>query len=427
MRYERDPEHSETATPWQHLAKPLQARKGRGAVSNRPGRFERGDRPLEDDGWQREKAPVPTEAAAANSTGAAPSRLTYRGMPVALGNDGPDADAGADDGEALPPLKTSVALDNAKTIISRNQSPDIPFDQSINPYRGCEHGCIYCYARPTHAYLGHSPGLDFETKLYMKADAAQLLERELRRPGYRATVIALGANTDPYQPIERRYRLTREILQVLSAYNHPAGITTKSANVTRDIDLLADMAKRKLVKVYLSVTSLDRDLSRAMEPRASTPAKRLAAIKTLSEAGIPVGISVAPIIPALTDHEIETIIAAGAAAGAQSVSWTVLRMPLEIKELVAEWLQQHHPLKAKRIMDLVRDCHGGALYKSDFGTRMKGTGPYAALIRRRVLAAAKKHNLDGYRWDIDSSRFAVPGDRPAPAIAGNSAQLNLFG
>lgn len=410
MRYERDPDQSDAVTPWQHLAKPLQARKGRGAVSNRPGRFEPGDRPLEDDGWQREKA-------------AATAGLTYRGAPVALGRDG----EGAEDDDALPPLKTSVALDSAKTIISRNQSPDIPFDQSINPYRGCEHGCIYCYARPSHAYLGHSPGLDFETRLYMKADAAQLLERELRRPGYRPTVIALGANTDPYQPIERRYGLTREILQVLSAYNHPVGITTKSAGVTRDIDILADMAKRKLVKVYLSVTSLDRDLSRLMEPRASTPSKRLEAISTLSAAGIPVGISVAPIIPALTDHEIEAIIQAGAAAGASSVSWTVLRMPLEIKELFTEWLNQHHPFKAKRIMDLVRDCHGGALYKSDFGTRMKGTGPYAALIRRRVLTAAKKHSLDGYRWDIDSSRFAVPGDRPAPTIPGNGAQLNLFG
>jgi DNA repair photolyase len=409
MRYKRDPSQVEPNT-----ALPALARKGRGAVSNKVGRFEPGERPLEDDGWRHETLrDVPT------------SGLTFRGAPLAIGT--------KDEDDELPSLKTSVALDNARTIISRNQSPDIPFDQSINPYRGCEHGCVYCYARPTHAYLGHSPGLDFETKLYMKADAAQLLERELRRPGYRPSVIALGANTDPYQPIERRYRLTREILEVLSAYHHPAGITTKSANVTRDIDLLADMAKRKLMKVYISVTTLDRELARVMEPRASTPTKRLEAIRALSGAGIPVGISVAPIIPALTDHKIEAIVQAGAEAGASSVSWTVLRMPLELKELFTEWLEAHHPLKAKRIMDLVRDCHGGALYKSDFGTRMKGSGPYATLIRRRVLAAAKRCGLDGYKWDIDSSRFAIPGDRQAPANikdptnARDSAQLSLFG
>lgn len=405
MRYERDPSHLDPSTTL-----PALARKGRGAVSNKAGRFEPGERPLEDDGWLHDAPHAPGT-----------SGLTFRGTPLQLGA------RDEDEQPALPSLRTSVALDNARTIISRNQSPDIPFDQSINPYRGCEHGCVYCYARPTHAYLGHSPGLDFETKLYMKADAAQLLEKELRRPGYRPTVIALGANTDPYQPIERRYRLTREILEVLSAYNHPAGITTKSANVMRDIDLLADMAKRKLMKVYLSVTTLDRDLARVMEPRASTPSKRLEAIRVLSDAGIPVGISVAPIIPGLTDHEIEAIVQAGAEAGASSVSWTVLRMPLEIKELFTEWLDAHHPLKAKRIMDLVRDCHGGALYKSDFATRMKGSGPYATLIRRRVLAAAKRYGLDGYKWDIDSSRFAIPGDRLSPGNTGETAQLSLFG
>ncbi|TDQ78481.1 DNA repair photolyase [Dongia mobilis] len=410
MRYERDLSQLEP-----DIALPAMARKGRGAVTNKAGRFERGQRPLEDDGWQQGDAAETPVAA-----------LTFRGTPVRLDSAKLGRNEPADE-DALPPLRTSVALDSAKSIISRNQSPDIPFDQSINPYRGCEHGCIYCYARPSHAYLGHSPGLDFETRLYMKADAAQLLERELRRPGYRPTVIALGANTDPYQPIERRYRLTREILEVLSAYNHAAGITTKSANVTRDVGLLADMAKRKLMKVYISVTTLDRDLARVMEPRASAPARRLEAIRTLSNAGVPVGISVAPIIPALTDHEIEAIVKAGAEAGASSVSWTVLRMPLEIKELFTEWLEAHHPLKAKRIMDLVRDCHGGALYKSDFGSRMKGTGPYAALIRRRVLTAARKYGLDGYKWDIDTGRFAIPGDRPAPLSGRDSGQLSLFG
>jgi DNA repair photolyase len=346
---------------------PPQPLKGRGAVSNRPGRYELGERPLEDDGWRAE----------------------------------------ADD-EDLPPLRTEVALDASRTVIARNQSPDVPFDQSINPYRGCEHGCIYCYARPTHAYLGHSPGLDFETRLYAKADAAALLERELRKRSYKPDVLALGAVTDPYQPIERRWRVTRQVLRVLSDFNHPVGITTKSARVLDDLDILADMAKRRLAMVAISVTSLDRDLARKLEPRASTPANRLDAIKQLSAAGVPVAVSVAPIIPALTDHEIEAIIAAAAEAGAQAVNWTVLRLPLEIKDLFAEWLIAHAPGKAKHVFSLVAQCHGGNIYRAEFGKRMQGDGPYAEMIRRRVETAARKHGLVKRRWNLDVTRFAVP-------------------
>ena len=350
---------------------PPQPMKGRGAISNRPGRYELGERPLEDDGW--------------------------RG-------------AAAEAEDDLPPLRTTVLEDSSRTVIARNQSPDVPFDQSINPYRGCEHGCIYCYARPTHAYLGHSPGLDFETKLYAKTDAAALLERELRKRSYRPDVLALGAVTDPYPPIERQRRVTRQVLQVLSDFNHPAGITTKSARVLDDLELLADMAKRRLVMVSMSVTSLDRDLARKLEPRASTPANRLDAIRQLSAAGVPVAVSVAPIIPALTDHEIEAIIAAAAEAGAQAVNWTVLRLPLEIKDLFAEWLIAHAPGKAKHVFSLVSQCHGGEIYRAEWGTRMKGQGPYADMIRRRVEAASRKHGLHRRQWNLDTTRFAVPHD-----------------
>ncbi|MBL9034804.1 MAG: PA0069 family radical SAM protein [Rhodospirillaceae bacterium] len=349
---------------------PPQPMKGRGAISNRPGRYELGERPLEDDGWQG---------------------------------------AAAED-EDLPPLRTIVREDTSRTVIARNQSPDVPFDQSINPYRGCEHGCIYCYARPTHAYLGHSPGLDFETRLYAKTDAAALLERELRKRSYKPDVLALGAVTDPYQPIERQRRVTRQVLRVLSDFNHPVGITTKSARVLDDLELLADMAKRRLVMVSMSVTSLDRDLARKLEPRASTPDNRLDAIRQLSQAGVPVAVSVAPIIPALTDHEIEAIIAAAAGAGAQAVNWTVLRLPLEIKDLFAEWLIAHAPGKAKHVFSLVSQCHGGEIYRAEWGTRMKGQGPYAEMIRRRVEAASRKHGLHRRQWNLDTTRFAVPHD-----------------
>jgi len=341
--------------------------KGRGAISNRPGRYELGERPLEDDGWRTDAAD-----------------------------------------EDLPPLQTIVAADSSRTIIAHNQSPDIPFDQSINPYRGCEHGCIYCYARPTHAYLGHSPGLDFETRLYAKHDAATLLERELRKRSYKPQVLALGTVTDPYQPIERRYRVTRQVLKVLSDFNHPVGITTKSARVVDDLDILADMAGRKLAMVSMSVTSLDCDLSRKLEPRASAPGNRLEAIRRLSEAGVPVAVSVAPIIPALTDHEIEDIIEAAGKAGAIAVNWTVVRLPLEIKDLFAEWLKAHAPDKAKHVFSLITQCHDGVIYRAEWGTRMRGQGPYAEMIRARVHAARRKFGLNQRDWNLDCSRFAVP-------------------
>jgi DNA repair photolyase len=356
---------------------PALPQKGRGAVSNRPGRYEPGDRPLESDGWDWL------------------------------------------DDEDAPKLKTTVSVDKTKSIIARNKSPDIAFDQSINAYRGCEHGCIYCFARPTHAFLGHSPGLDFETRLYMKPDAARLLEAELRKPGYKPKVIAMGTNTDPYQPIERRHRITRQILEVLNRFNHPAGITTKSANVLRDVDILGDMARRNLIKVYISVTTLDRELARTMEPRASTPELRLKAIAGLHAAGVPVGVSVAPIIPALTDMEIEKIIERAAEAGADSANFTLLRLPLEIKDLFVEWLEAHAPLKAKHVMDLVRDVHGGRIYNAEFGARMKGSGAYADLIRQRVQAAAKRFMINAaYRFDVDCSGFKVPA---APRV-----QFDLF-
>ncbi len=378
-RHPTQPLEADRGSPHPDLTLPQEAVKGRGAISNRPGRYEPGERPREDDCWQ-----------------------------------------GQEDEEFKPGAPaTVVGIDTSRSIIARNNSPDIPFDRSINPYRGCEHGCVYCYARPTHAFLGHSPGLDFETRLYAKPDAAKLLEQELRRPGYRPSMIALGTNTDPYQPIERRWRLTRQILETLSAFNHPVGITTKSARVVEDIELLAEMARRNLVMVTVSVTTLDRDLARVMEPRASTPANRLGAIRALSQAGIPVAVSVAPIIPALTDHEIEDIVAAAASAGAGAVNWIVLRLPLEIKDLFAEWLAKHRPERAKHVLSLIRDLHGGELYRAEFGRRMSGTGALAQLIRQRVLMAAKKNGISRRQWDgLDASKFR------APEIP--SAQMRLF-
>jgi DNA repair photolyase len=352
---------------------PNQAMKGRGAVSNPPGRYELGERPLEDDGWSH-----------------------------------PSGRAGGDPDSEPPTLATTVGIDSSRTIMAHNQSPDVPFDRSVNPYRGCEHGCIYCFARPTHAYLGLSPGLDFESRLFAKPDAAKLLARELRKPGYTPDVLALGAVTDVYQPIERQFRITRSVLKVLSDFNHPVGITTKSARVLDDLDLIADMAKRSLVMVSISVTSLDRALARKLEPRASTPSNRLDAIRQLSAAGVPVAVSVAPIIPAITDHEIEAIIETAAKAGAKWVNWTLLRLPLEIKDLFIEWLLAHFPGKARHAISLISQCHGGIAYRSEWGKRMRGEGPYADMIRLRVEAAARRHGLDKREYDLDCTRFAIP-------------------
>lgn len=339
-------------------------RRGRGAKSNRSGRFEPLYKLDVDDGWG--------------------------GL------------------EQLEALKTDVREERARTIIARNQSPDISFDRSINAYRGCEHGCVYCFARPTHAFLGLSPGLDFETRLVAKTNAVDALERELSKPDYVPKVIAIGTNTDPYQPIERRYRITRRILQLLDKTNHPVGIVTKSASIVRDIDILAPMAERGLVKVALSVTTLDRKLARAMEPRASAPEKRLAALEMLAAAGVPTAVMVAPIIPALNDPEIETILARAAAAGVREAGYVLLRLPLEIADLFREWLEEHYPDRAKRVMSLVRSTRGGKDYQAEWGVRMRGRGPYAWQIGRRFELAAKRLKLNARKYDLRTDLFEPP-------------------
>ena len=353
---------------------PDRAVAGRGAVGNPTGRYEPAVRYAIDDGWAR-----------------------------------PDQDGG-------PPPRTTVTVDSTRTIIARNQSPDVPFDRSINPYRGCEHGCVYCFARPSHAYLGLSPGLDFETRLFAKPDAPALLERELRAPGYRPRVIALSTNTDPYQPIERERRITRGVLEVLAAYRHPVGIVTKSALVCRDIDLLSEMAEQGLAKVFVSVTTLDRDLARRMEPRASPPARRLEAIAALACAGIPVGVLAAPMIPALNDAELDRILEAAAAAGARSAGYVLLRLPYEIKDLFTDWLHHNVPDRARHVLNLVRETRGGRLYDSTYGKRMKGTGPYATLIAHRFRLACKRHGLNRESTSLDSTLFRAP-PRPGDQLA----------
>lgn len=339
-------------------------RRGRGARSNHAGRFEAERREDFDDGWE------------------------------GLGD--------------LDVFKTEVQEETARTIITRNDSPDISFDRSINAYRGCEHGCVYCYARPTHCYLGHSAGLDFETKLYAKTNAAKLLEQELAHPHYKPKVIALGTNTDPYQPIEREYGITRSILEVLERTSHPVGIVTKSALVVRDIDILERMAARGLAKVALSVTTVDRRVARAMEPRAATPEKRLEAIGQLSDAGIPVGVMVAPIIPGLNDHEIESILEAAYAAGAREAGYVLLRLPLELKEIFREWLATEFPDRAQRVLRLLQSMHGGKDYVADFGLRQRGRGPYADQIAKRFRLALKRLGLNIDRQDLRRDLFQAP-------------------
>jgi len=351
--------------------------KGRGAVTNRPGRYERGDRPREDDGWN---------------------------IGAALSEDRPE---------------TTVTLDSTRRIIARNESPDIGFDRSINPYRGCEHGCVYCFARPTHAWLGLSPGLDFETRLFAKPDAAERLREELAAPRYTPAVMALGTNTDPYQPVERKLGITRQILQVLAECRHPVSIVTKSALVLRDIDIIAAMAKDGLANVSLSVTTLDAALARKMEPRAPSASRRLEAIRQLSDAGIPTGVMAAPIIPAINDMEIERILDAAAAAGATSAGYVLLRLPLEIKDLFDEWLAAHYPQRATRVMALIRDTRNGQAYDSRFGTRMKGEGPYAEMIKRRFAIACR-------RLDLNRSRNALRTDLFRPPVLRPNPQLSLF-
>jgi DNA repair photolyase len=308
----------------------------------------------------------------------------------------------------LPPLRTEVQEEKPRKIITTNDSPDISFDRSINPYRGCEHGCAYCFARPTHAFMGLSPGLDFETKLFAKPTAAKLLRRELAKPGYEPRTMAIGTNTDPYQPIERRYRIMREILEVLDETSHPVGIVTKSALVVRDIDLLARMAKRNLVKVALSVTTLDRALARAMEPRAATPQRRVDALRQLSEAGVPTAIMVAPVIPALNEAEIERILETGAAAGVKEAGYVLLRLPLEVKDIFIDFLNREYPDRAKHVISVIKTMRGGKEYDSKWGERMTGNGPYAWQIGRRFEIAARRLGLNLERRKLRTDLFTPP-------------------
>jgi DNA repair photolyase len=349
-------------------------RRGRGAQSNASGRYEPLARVAFDDGWESL--------------------------------------------EDLPPFATSVSVDASRKVITRNESPDIGFDRSINPYRGCEHGCVYCFARPTHAYLGLSPGLDFESKLFVKPDAPALLERELSAPNYSPRTIAIGTNTDPYQPIERRYEIMRQILEVLDRAGHPVGIVTKSTLVLRDIEILARMAKRNLVKVAISVTTLDPKLARVMEPRAPTPSRRIEALRQLSAAGVPTAVMVAPIVPAINDAEIERILDAAAAVGVSGAGYVMLRLPLEVRDLFREWLMANYPDRYRHVFKLVREMRGGKDYDSTWGRRMKGSGPYAWMIGRRFEVACEKLGLNEDRVKLTTEHFRPP--RPS------AVQLDLF-
>ena len=327
----------------------------------------------------------------------------------------PFARSAYDDGwnslDELPAFKTDVQVEKPKTIITRNASPDISFDRSINPYRGCEHGCVYCFARPTHTYLGLSAGLDFESKLFAKPDAARLLEKELSKPGYEVKTIAIGTNTDPYQPIEKKYRIMREILEVLEARNHPVGIVTKSALVTRDVDILSRMAEKGLAKVAVSVTTLDAKLARTMEPRAATPTRRLETLRALSQAGIPVSAMMAPIIPGLTDQEMERILDSASAAGAREAGYVVLRLPLEVSPIFKEWLLRNHPDRYRHVISLIRSMRDGKDYDAEWGKRMKGSGPYAWQIGRRFEMAAKRLGLNAEKRPLRTDLFKAPGAR----------------
>ncbi|WP_265515838.1 PA0069 family radical SAM protein [Nitratireductor luteus] len=310
--------------------------------------------------------------------------------------------------EDLPPFKTEVQVEKPRTIITKNSSPDISFDRSINPYRGCEHGCVYCFARPTHSYMGLSAGLDFESRLFAKPDAARLLEKELSKPGYQPRTIAIGTNTDPYQPVERKWRIMREVLEVLEAHRHPVGIVTKSALVTRDIDILGRMAEQGLAKVALSVTTLDRQLARTMEPRAATPPLRLEAIRKLSDAGIPTSVMIGPVIPGMTDSEIERILESAHAAGAREAGYIILRLPLEVSPIFKDWLLRHYPDRYRHVMSLIRSMRGGKDYDAEWGKRMKGTGPYAWQIGRRFEIAARRIGLNREKLSLRTDLFTAP-------------------
>jgi DNA repair photolyase len=352
-----------------------QASRGRGAASNPTGRFEALQIESFDDGW-REQDPKPVA------------------------------------------LTTQVQVERAKTIINKNDSPDLPFGLSINPYRGCEHGCIYCYARPAHAFMGLSPGLDFESKLFFKPGAAALFEKELSKPQYKPEVIHIGANTDPYQPIERRLKVTRGLILTAQRFHQPISLITKGALIVRDLDLLAPMATENLIRVAISITTLDRPLARAMEPRAATPERRLEAVSRLAQAGVPVTVMAAPLIPGLNDHELEAILERAAEAGASGAGYVVLRLPLEVRDLFQGWLKDNRPDRADRVMSLVRQMRGGRDYDARWRTRMSGEGPLAKLIAQRFKAACRRYGLNTERPALDASRFRSPD----PA----SSQLDLF-
>ena len=370
-------------------------------------------------------SPAPTGEFGPPSAGALVERERRRGRGAqsnASGRYEPLARVAFDDGwqtlEELPPFSTSVSVDASRKVITRNESPDIGFDRSINPYRGCEHGCVYCFARPTHAYLGLSPGLDFESKLFVKPDAPALLERELSAPNYTPRTIAIGTNTDPYQPIERRYEIMRQILEVLEQAGHPVGIVTKSTLVVRDIEILARMAKRNLVKVAISVTTLDPKLARIMEPRAPTPSRRIEALRQLSAAAVPTAVMVAPIVPAINDAEIERILDAAAAVGVSGAGYVMLRLPLEVRDLFREWLMANYPDRYRHVFKLIREMRGGKDYDSTWGRRMKGSGPYAWMIGRRFEVACEKLGLNEEKVKLTTEHFRPP--RPS------AVQLDLF-
>ena len=356
---------------------PSDVRRGRGAASNATGRFEIVKREDFDDGWERD--------------------------------------------ETISPLKTEVTLERPRTIITKNESPDISFDRSINPYRGCEHGCVYCYARPSHAYMGLSAGIDFETKLFYKADAGRLLEAELARPGYVCKPITIGANTDPYQPVERQMLVTRSVLEVLTRARHPVSIISKSAMVLRDLDLLIDLARDDLVSVAISVTTLSAQTKRSLEPRTASPQARLKAVRELNAAGVPTGVMVAPVIPAITDHEMEAILEAAAAAGARWAGYVLLRLPYEIKDLFRDWLTEHFPDRAAHVMSLIQDMRGGRDNDPRFGSRMRGTGPIAELLRGRFKLACKRLNLNSGSREIPQHTHLF---RP-PVVEGSQMTLDF--
>ena len=344
---------------------PPERRRGRGATSNRVGRYERETRTAFEDGWEG-------------------------------------------DGDAPPPLRTRLIPDASRSVIARNSSPDLPFDRSINPYRGCEHGCVYCFARPTHAHLGMSPGLDFETKIMVKRDAPARLAEELRKPSYACAPIAMGTNTDPYQPAEKEERVMRGVLEVLQAHRHPISIVTKGALAARDVDILGEMGRARLASVAVSLTTLDNRLSRAMEPRAASPQARLRLIAALARAGVPTGVMIAPVVPAVTDHEIERLLEAAARAGAGWAGWIALRLPMEVEGLFREWLAEAFPDRADKVMARVAELHGGKTYDSTFGRRMTGQGVWSGLIRRRMETGRRRHGLRREGPELRRDLFRVP-------------------